>query len=89
MSGNTPRQLQRSFGAMCRPNITARMDTKRFLKLMQVTKEEYQKVGSKALGRQLEAQLRAEGRNPYIIAVGGSTPLGGSVKKRASDGAAQ
>lgn len=43
---------------------------------LQVTKEEYQKVGSLQLGRQLEAELRAKGRNPYIIAVGGSTPLG-------------
>jgi D-cysteine desulfhydrase len=43
---------------------------------LQVTKEEYQKVGSLQLGRQLEAELRAQGRNPYVIAVGGSTPLG-------------
>lgn len=42
----------------------------------QVTKEEYQRVGSSALGQQLEAQLRAQGRNPYVVAVGGSTPLG-------------
>lgn len=42
----------------------------------QVTKEEYQKVGSVALGRQLEGELRAQGLNPYVIAVGGSTPLG-------------
>lgn len=33
-------------------------------------------MGSKALCQQLEAQLRAQGRNPYVIAVGGSTPLG-------------
>lgn len=33
-------------------------------------------MGSVALGRQLEAELRARGLNPYVIAVGGSTPLG-------------
>lgn len=45
----------------------------------QVTKEEYQKAGSVRLGRQLEAELRAQGRNPYVIAVGGSTPLGADI----------
>jgi D-cysteine desulfhydrase family pyridoxal phosphate-dependent enzyme len=44
--------------------------------IWQVTKEEYQRVGSVKLCQQLEAQLRAQGRNPYVIAVGGSTPLG-------------
>lgn len=43
---------------------------------MQVTKEEYQKVGSKALVDQMAKQLRAAGLNPYCIGVGGSTPLG-------------
>jgi methylmalonyl-CoA mutase cobalamin-binding subunit len=44
-----------------------------------VTKEEYQTVGSLQLCRQLEAELRAKGRNPYVVAVGGSTPLGESI----------
>lgn len=43
---------------------------------MQVTKEEYQSVGSKALVEKLDKQLREAGLNPYCIAVGGSTPLG-------------
>ena len=43
---------------------------------MQVTKEEYQSVGSKALIQQLEKQLHGGGLNPYCIPVGGSTPLG-------------
>mmetsp|Transcript_3974 Transcript_3974/g.11229 ORF Transcript_3974/g.11229 Transcript_3974/m.11229 type:complete len:423 (+) Transcript_3974:149-1417(+) len=42
----------------------------------QVTKEEYTRVGSVALGEQLEADLRAQGRNPYVIPVGGSNSLG-------------
>lgn len=42
----------------------------------QVTKEEYQQVGSKALVDQLARQLQSSGSNPYCIAVGGSTPLG-------------
>lgn len=42
----------------------------------QVTKEEYQSVGSKELIRKLEQQLKEGGLNPYCIAVGGSTPLG-------------
>lgn len=50
----------------------------------QVTKEEYQKVGSLALGRQLEAELRAQGRNPYVVAVGGSTPLGAGPQRGAA-----
>ena len=42
----------------------------------QVTKEEYARLGGVALGELLAAQLRAEGRNPYVIPVGGSSPLG-------------
>lgn len=42
----------------------------------QVTKEEYTKVGSKQLGRQLEEQLKAQGRKPYVIPVGGSDAIG-------------
>lgn len=41
-----------------------------------VTKEEYSRVGQAALGAALVGQLRAEGRNPYLIPVGGSSPLG-------------
>mmetsp|Transcript_38187 Transcript_38187/g.97635 ORF Transcript_38187/g.97635 Transcript_38187/m.97635 type:complete len:429 (-) Transcript_38187:175-1461(-) len=42
----------------------------------QVTKEEYTTVGSEALGRQLKAELEAQGKRPYVIPVGGSNSLG-------------
>ena len=42
----------------------------------QVTKEEYARVGSEKLGEQLEQQLKAEGRKPYIVPVGGSGAIG-------------
>ena len=42
----------------------------------QVTKEEYTKVGSEALLQQLADTLRQQGKNPYCIPVGGSSPLG-------------
>ncbi|CAD7700724.1 unnamed protein product [Ostreobium quekettii] len=42
----------------------------------QVTKAEYQRVGSEALVEQLAQQLKADGRNPYVIPVGGSNSLG-------------
>ncbi|CAL5226871.1 g9743 [Coccomyxa viridis] len=42
----------------------------------QVTKEEYAKVGGKKLGEQLEQQLKAQGRKPYVIPVGGSDSIG-------------
>ncbi|KAK9846169.1 hypothetical protein WJX84_000841 [Apatococcus fuscideae] len=42
----------------------------------QVTKEEYTRLGSTPLGQQLEQKLRAEGRNPMVIPVGGSSSLG-------------
>jgi len=41
-----------------------------------VTKEEYTKVGSEALLQQLADQLRSQGKKPYCIPVGGSSPLG-------------
>ncbi|KAL3688961.1 hypothetical protein R1sor_015270 [Riccia sorocarpa] len=41
-----------------------------------VTKEEYVKYGSRALGDMLVKRLRAEGRKPYLIPVGGSNSLG-------------
>jgi len=41
-----------------------------------VTKEEYTKVGSEALLQQLAGQLRSQGKKPYCIPVGGSSPLG-------------
>lgn len=41
-----------------------------------VTKEEYTKVGSEALLQQLADQLRHQGKKPYCIPVGGSSPLG-------------
>jgi hypothetical protein len=42
-----------------------------------VSKEEYARTGGLALGQQLAAQLSKErGANPYIIPVGGSSPLG-------------
>lgn len=43
---------------------------------MQVTKEEYQSVGSVELGRRLVERLRAAGRRPCLIPVGGSSALG-------------
>ena len=42
----------------------------------QVTKEEYTRVGSVELCRQLQEKLKKSGRNPYIIPVGGSNALG-------------
>ncbi len=44
--------------------------------LVQCTKEEYQRIGSDALGEQLKRQLTAEGSKPYVIPVGGSNALG-------------
>eukprot|EP00850_Spirogloea_muscicola_P012575 SM000082S22817 [mRNA] locus=s82:150213:153369:+ [translate_table: standard] len=41
-----------------------------------ITKEEYMRIGSPALGELLAERLRAEGRRPYIIPVGGSNSLG-------------
>ena len=42
----------------------------------QVTKAEYQRVGSEALTAAVAGRLRAEGRRPYVIPVGGSNALG-------------
>jgi hypothetical protein len=42
----------------------------------QITKEEYGRLGSAALGERLALQLRARGKNPYVIPVGGSNALG-------------
>lgn len=44
--------------------------------LVQVTKEEYVQHGSVALAETLATKLRAQGLNPYIIPVGGSSALG-------------
>ena len=44
--------------------------------LPQVTKEEYAKHGGPALGERLAAQLRQQGLNPFVIPVGGSSPMG-------------
>ena len=44
--------------------------------LTQVTKEEYVRVGSVALGQQLLQQLQKQGLNPAVIPVGGSNSLG-------------
>lgn len=41
-----------------------------------MTKEEYTRVGSEALLQQLADTLRKQGKNPYCIPVGGSSPLG-------------
>lgn len=41
-----------------------------------VSKEEYARVGSVALGKLLEDRLLKEGRKPYVIPVGGSNSLG-------------
>ena len=43
---------------------------------VQVTKEEYVRVGSVALGQQLQRQLQKQGLNPTVIPVGGSNSLG-------------
>ncbi|XP_058079763.1 putative D-cysteine desulfhydrase 1, mitochondrial isoform X1 [Magnolia sinica] len=41
-----------------------------------VSKEEYSKIGSMALGNLLKERLLNEGRRPYVIPVGGSNSLG-------------
>ncbi|KAK9831510.1 hypothetical protein WJX81_004069 [Elliptochloris bilobata] len=41
-----------------------------------VTKEEYQSMGSVALGERLVERLRAAGRRPFLIPVGGSSSVG-------------
>ncbi|RWR75146.1 bifunctional D-cysteine desulfhydrase/1-aminocyclopropane-1-carboxylate deaminase, mitochondrial isoform X1 [Cinnamomum micranthum f. kanehirae] len=41
-----------------------------------VSKEEYAKIGSVALGNLLKERLLKEGRRPYVIPVGGSNSLG-------------
>ena len=38
---------------------------------LQVSKEEYGRLGQEALGRRLVAQLEAEGKKPFLIPVGG------------------
>lgn len=43
---------------------------------LQVTKEEYNRVGSKALGEILALELQKSGKNPYVIPVGGSSSVG-------------
>lgn len=44
--------------------------------LRTVSTAEYAEHGSVALGTRLEAELRAQGRNPYVIPVGGSNAVG-------------
>ncbi|KAI7843891.1 hypothetical protein COHA_002435 [Chlorella ohadii] len=44
--------------------------------IWQVTKEEYGRHGGVALGERLAQQLRAQGHNPFVIPVGGSSPMG-------------
>ena len=41
-----------------------------------MTKEEYSQVGSEALLQQLAGELKKQGKKPYCIPVGGSSPLG-------------
>lgn len=41
-----------------------------------VTKEEYGRIGGDGLGAILAEQLRSQGKNPYVIPVGGSNALG-------------
>lgn len=43
---------------------------------IQITKEEYASIGATRLGEALVKQLQSEGKNPYNIPVGGSSPLG-------------
>ena len=45
-------------------------------KIYQVSTGTYARIGSRNLCNQLERQLRAEGKNPYVIPVGGSNVLG-------------
>jgi D-cysteine desulfhydrase len=45
-------------------------------KIHTVTLSTYAQHGSEALGEKLAAQLKEEGKNPYIIPVGGSNALG-------------
>eukprot|EP00892_Ulva_mutabilis_P006631 jgi/Ulvmu1/433/UM001_0440.1 len=42
----------------------------------QVSKREYVTHGSEALGEKLAEELRAQGRKPYVVPVGGSNALG-------------
>lgn len=43
---------------------------------MQVSKREYVAHGSEALGARLADELRAQGKTPYVVPVGGSNALG-------------
>jgi hypothetical protein len=43
---------------------------------VQVTKEEYGKIGGKGLVEHLRAQLESKGRRPYIVPLGGSNSIG-------------
>lgn len=45
-------------------------------KIRTVTTSQYAQYGSEYLLHQLAEQLQMEGRNPYVIPVGGSCPLG-------------
>lgn len=44
-------------------------------KIRTVTTGTYMRIGSQKLGEQLVEELRAEGRNPYLVPVGGSNSL--------------
>ena len=43
---------------------------------LKITKEEYGKYGGQALGQKLVDILTSQGKKPYLIPVGGSSPLG-------------
>eukprot|EP00887_Chlorella_sp_A99_P002889 scaffold6.g2889.t1 len=60
------------------PGLTGNLLVERLVgaQIHQCTKEEYGQYGSVALGEWLAEQLRAQGRNPYVVPVGGSSPLG-------------
>lgn len=43
---------------------------------LQVTKEEYSRIGGVKLGEHLGGLLRSQGKRPYVVPVGGSNALG-------------
>ncbi|GMH42497.1 hypothetical protein BSKO_10416 [Bryopsis sp. KO-2023] len=67
-----------SRGAEADPGLVGNLLVERFIgaHIHQVTKEEYTRLGSEFLGEKLADELRADGKNPYVIPVGGSNSLG-------------
>ena len=65
-------------GAAADPGLVGNLLVERMVgaTIHQVTKAEYAQHGGQALGEAVAERLRAEGRRPYVIPVGGSNPLG-------------